>query len=791
MAVASSYLAWTLAELGHEVTCYLAPGEPIPWTHELAEWRHRSPADGPDDWHADLTIATSAPSWPHMTCLASKAKALGRLVFWHHYGPVPPGCGAILARVAPSTERAKGWGLEIVLPPASWALYAGGERTGAEIVVPGAAKAKGGPIALQVARLLPELRWTVLAGRASEAELRPWREVGATVLQPGLAPEAWLSRARLILSPTRAETYGLAMAEAAALGIPVVTSDLPGPRFALGDAATYLPTDAPAQAWADAVQAALDTDPVRLQPQAYPEVVRRALALGAPRRSAPRPPQPVQRRPCPTLPLAGQPRLVSLLMAVGPVSRWLAEAVRSVLEQELPEGWRLELLIGVDGVPESLEAARALPPDPRVGIVSLATPAGTYVVANTLLQHARGELVGRVDADDVMLPGRLAALIASTEDPAVGMANSRIADVDEDLHPLKPYERAADGIWLWRRSVLDYLGGWRSWPCGADTELLQRAHLRGFRGSIVDEVLYLRRRHGEQLTRAVETRNGAPLRDAAWGWIKAQKALGALGVCPPRIVPETARHSVEGPLFSGPIWAGLASIPGRREILGRVVASLLPQVDRLNVYLNGWPDVPDCLLGDSRIVVARSQEHGDRGDAGKMFWADEAPGYYLSCDDDILYPPDYTSRLVAALQERGNRAIVGVHGVLLPPRVVSYRAGRRVFRFMEPLDVDTPVHLLGTGAAGWHAPTVRVTRDLFLVPNMADVWLAAMGQQQRIPFFCLRREAGWLRDIDCCYLDSIYQHAKQRTGSDRDRESIETAVIRSQEPWHLWGHEET
>ena len=702
---------------------------------------------------------------------------------------MPPGCGAILARVAPSPERARGWSRELVLPPASWALCAGGERTGAEIVVPGVSRAKGGAVALQVARLIPELRWTVLAGRASEAELQPWREFGATVLPPGVAPEAWLSRARLVLSPTRAETYGLAMAEAAARGIPVVTSSLPGPLFALGDAATYLPTDAPARAWVEAVQGALEAQSVRLQPQAYPEVVERALSLGTPRRDARRAPAEAELLPRPV----GRPRVLSVLMAVGPVHRWLAEAVRSVLEQELPEGWRLELLLGIDGCPESLAEARRCATDPRVGIVSMPRPVGTYAVANALLRHAVGELVTRSDADDVQLSGRLGALaFLMAADPRLGMVNSYYSEADpETLRPTKTRNGPADGVWLFRRALLQRLGGWQPWPCAADSELVGRAKALGAGWQIHRAPLYLARTHGAQLTRSSATGRGSEIREALAAWILRRREQYAKGEPVPRVEVESVPGDIEGPLWRDRVWASLAAIPGRREILGRVVESLLPQVDRLNVYLNGWPDVPDCLLGDPRVVVARSQDHGDLGDAGKMFWVDEAPGYHLSCDDDILYPPDYAERVVEGIRSRGGRVVVGYHGVLLRPHVESYRRDRRVFRFGSALEEDTQVHLLGTGVSGWHAPTVRVSRGNFRVPNMADVWLAALGQQKRLPFVCLRREAGWLQDIDCCYLDSIFRHGEQGTGSAKDKGQIEIEVIQSHEPWQLWPPEES
>ena len=124
------------------------------------------------------------------------------------------------------------------------------------------------------------------------------------------------------------------------------------------------------------------------------------------------------------------------------------------------------------------------------------------------------------------------------------------------------------------------------------------------------------------------------------------------------------------------IRASLASIPERERSLRQTVASLLPQIDRLGVYLNGYGSVPD-FLHDPRIDVARSQEHGDRGDAGKMFWTDAGDfDYYLACDDDIIYPPDYAERMVAAIEQYGRRALVGCHGALLRHNPEDYYGSR-------------------------------------------------------------------------------------------------------------------
>lgn len=63
-----------------------------------------------------------------------------------------------------------------------------------------------------------------------------------------------LAGARALLFPSFAEGYGLPMAEALALGVPVIASDLPALREVGGNAATFLPTN-DVSAWAAAIAA--------------------------------------------------------------------------------------------------------------------------------------------------------------------------------------------------------------------------------------------------------------------------------------------------------------------------------------------------------------------------------------------------------------------------------------------------------------------------------------------------------------------------------------------------------
>lgn len=233
-------------------------------------------------------------------------------------------------------------------------------------------------------------------------------------------------------------------------------------------------------------------------------------------------------------------------------------------------------------------------------------------------------------------------------------------------------------------------------------------------------------------------------------------------------------------------FGSLATIPRRERALARVVERLLAQVDALGVFLNGYERVP-AFLRDERVAVVRSQDRGDRGDAGKFCWAGAIAGYHLVCDDDIDYPPDYVDRLVAGIERHGRRAVVGFHGRLMADDIVDYHRPRRLLHFSRGLAADTTVHVLGTGVCGYHVSALGVRPDDFPVPNMADVWLALLGQRQRVPFVCLRREAGWLQELPGCREDSIYVRARRRRGERLADSSAETVAARTQGRWLLHG----
>jgi glycosyltransferase involved in cell wall biosynthesis len=186
--------------------------------------------------------------------------------------------------------------------------------------------------------------------------------------------------------------------------------------------------------------------------------------------------------------------LISVITAVhAPGAHFLPDAYKSLLSQELPDGWDWQWVIQEDGDTDTV--ARYVPDDPRVSFAQ--GRQGRAGVARTLaLSRARGEFVKVLDADDMLTAGALARdLRALTGHPGVSWATSRVLDLLPDGSTVGFDQDPAEGaiergavLAHWkahgfraqvhpatlfvRRDLVLALGGWMALPASEDTGLL-------------------------------------------------------------------------------------------------------------------------------------------------------------------------------------------------------------------------------------------------------------------------------------------------------------------------------
>jgi glycosyltransferase involved in cell wall biosynthesis len=216
------------------------------------------------------------------------------------------------------------------------------------------------------------------------------------------------------------------------------------------------------------------------------------------------------------------PPRVSILLPVRNEERHLPAALDSIFRQTFAQ-WELVAVddFSGDGTPKIL--AEAAGSDRRVKVLRPSSP-GLVNALNTGLVHCRGELVARMDGDDISHPRRLELQKAALEaDPGVGLVacsfrhfprhrikrgmlayeawqNSLLSheEVIRDLYVESPFVHPSV---MFRRKLVADVGGYRDMGWAEDYDLWLRLAGSGARFARLSETLLFWRERAERATR--------------------------------------------------------------------------------------------------------------------------------------------------------------------------------------------------------------------------------------------------------------------------------------------------
>lgn len=251
--------------------------------------------------------------------------------------------------------------------------------------------------------------------------------------------------------------------------------------------------------------------------------------------------------------------VVSVIMGAYNCADTMDAAIESVRSQSMHD-W--ELIICDDGSEDETYALASHYEeiDPRIRVISHTPNRGLAPALNRCLEHARGQYVARMDADDTCSSERFAKqLTFLTQNPHIAFVSCAINFVDESgvwgrsLPESRPTTKSflrgnpyAHGAVMARMSELLTVGGYceaeNRWRV-EDYDLWLRMHAKGFRGANLQEVLYNLQNDGMAAARrsARARRNEARV---AWqaGRTHGSAAAGALAAIRPivlSVLPQT------------------------------------------------------------------------------------------------------------------------------------------------------------------------------------------------------------------------------------------------------------
>jgi glycosyltransferase involved in cell wall biosynthesis len=496
---------------------------------------------------------------------------------------------------------------------------------------------------------------------------------------------------------------------------------------------------------------------------------------------------------------------ISVIMTTYDSASYVKNAVLNVLQQSHDD---LELIVvddaSIDDTFEMLlELART---DPRVRPIKMFKNRGTYWCKNYGITRSTGRYIAFQDSDDTSVPERLELQLRMLQETNCVMCTCNYVRVDASGNVLlnrgREERKAIMAPLLDKQEVLRHIGYFDSVRTSADDEFNRRIGIVFGQERIchIDKPLYRATVREGSLTNDERTKSdistsddsrsdqaflSAPRREYVRQYSAWHERLKN-GNEPPQIDFPQLRRRFPAPATLLPkaqyedcfVTASMASFPARRVMLEQTVASIIPQVDFLNVYLNGYDETPG-FLRNAKIQVIHSREYGDLRDNGKFFFLDSVPwGYHFTIDDDIVYPHDYVQKMVLKIEQYNRKAIVGCHGVVFAAPFVEFMKGRQVFHFKCGLASDRLVNLLGTGTTAYHVGAISLSRIDFREPGMADLWLAVAAKRQKVPMIAIERAEAWLRPLAEADASSLYSQALNHS-------QLQTSIVRDEESWRL------
>ena len=212
------------------------------------------------------------------------------------------------------------------------------------------------------------------------------------------------------------------------------------------------------------------------------------------------------------------------------------------------------------------------------------------------------------------------------------------------------------------------------------------------------------------------------------------------------------------------ISVGIASIPERSDSLRRTVESLSPQVDIIFIGLNNYEQVP--LWFDQFDNLHYQFFDNSKGDAVKFYWVDKVSGYYLGCDDDLVYPNLYVDYMISKCNQY--RCPVSLHGKTFSYPVDSYHKGFvRNFHCRSEVVGDHHADVIGTGVCCFKVSQIVISIDDFPDANMADLWFALSAKRQGVDLIVAEHKANWI----------LYMEQPWTIWKNKPRDGKETSVI--------------
>lgn len=341
------------------------------------------------------------------------------------------------------------------------------------------------------------------------------------------------------------------------------------------------------------------------------------------------------------------PRVIAVIIAAYRAEKFINQCVASVLAQDMPPGWSLDVRIGIDGCPDTERAI-------KYPYFRSERNVGAYIMRNSLIYAGKADAYTFFDADDVMIQGFFTRILPFLDDFGAVLPGKYICD---SLFNVDKYKLQDGGSLTFTHSALEKIGGFRPFRCACDSDFMRRLELSGVKIHKIKEPLYYRRKHSESLTQKPDTGYRSDYRRRVWREMTEDRARGKLKITP-EFIPIKFIDSIDKKNDNSgmalPVYILIRT--SKRPNFFTACMNSVQEQDYPNIITIVHTDNPEDTYVYGDIIIRGEPFSRDLGRAPYNLYCNrlldsipDGPGWFMFLDDDdALHSPDVISRLVAA-----------------------------------------------------------------------------------------------------------------------------------------------
>jgi len=196
----------------------------------------------------------------------------------------------------------------------------------------------------------------------------------------------------------------------------------------------------------------------------------------------------------------------------------------------------------------------------------------------------------------------------------------------------------------------------------------------------------------------------------------------------------------------------------------RVVVGMATTAERVKYSQKAIKSLEQNTIQPEIWLYNNGKNSQDLTDNGKFYGLRmiKEPCYYFTCDDDIIYPPNYIESMIAEIDK--HNCIITHHGRILRGENKNYYTDHIGFRCLSDQYNTTKIDVCGTGVTAWRTDYFNPIDICYSEDKrMADLVFSLEATKQGKKIMIVPHVKGWLKDLKVPEELTIYYMEKDKS----------------------------